>query len=273
MPTTIDLSTLTGPDATGRRVVVLGGTGAVAEGIVRAWLDAGAEVVVPSRSEQSAARLESSFASHSGRERLHAEVGDYTSFTGAEEMATRIDGAHGPVSDVIASIGGWWQRGPLWSVSAEDWQRYFVDLTTAHVANVRAWVPRLPDSGSYHLILGGSAERPVPGASIINMEQAGLLMMQRVLAAEVGEQRRVFAEVLGPVVTRQRDWVDPDWVSQDEVGLVTVSIAVDRSQASAEIELRSKSQILEVLRTVGVVPAADQPVGQPEATGPASESD
>jgi len=44
-------------DLSGRRVLVPGGTGGVGEGIVRAYLDAGADVVVPTRSEARGAEL------------------------------------------------------------------------------------------------------------------------------------------------------------------------------------------------------------------------
>merc|ERR1712091_559342 len=100
-------------------------------------------------------------------------------------------------------------------------------MTTAHAATARAWIPRLPRTGSYQLILGGSATQPVPGASIINMQQAALLMMRRVLSAEAGDRHRVAAQILGPVVTRARKRVDPAWVSNEEVGLVSAGIAAD----------------------------------------------
>lgn len=169
-------------------------------------------------------------------------------------MAQKITQDFGAVTDVIASIGGWWQGRPLWEVSAQDWQKYFVDLSTAHVASVRAWIPLLPVSGSYQLILGGSANTPVPGASIINMEQAGLLMMRKVLSAEAGDQRRITAMVLGPVITRMRHQVDPDWVSNEEVGLVTAGVAANPSVTDVDYFTRSKAQMREVLQGLGVYP-------------------
>ena len=62
---------------------------------------------------------------------------------------------------MVASIGGWWQGKALWEVDEQDWQRWFVGLSTAHMAMARAWIPRLPQGGSYLLILGGSAVIPV----------------------------------------------------------------------------------------------------------------
>lgn len=169
-------------------------------------------------------------------------------------MATEIEHTYGAVTDVVASIGGWWQGKALWEVSQGEWERFYVDLSTAHVANLRAWIPRLTAAGSYHLILGGSASQPVPGASIINMEQAGLLMMHQVLSAEVADQRRIFAHELGPVATRQRQRVSPDWVSNSELGLLTGSLAAHSSLTSQHFKLSTKSQMLKVLQSTGGYP-------------------
>ncbi len=144
----------------------------------------------------------------------------------------------------------------LWEVTTQEWSRWFVGLTTAHVAQVRAWIPRLPQPGSYQLVLGGSAVTPVPGASLINMEQAALLMMRQVLSAEVGDQRRVVSTVLGPVDTRLRRWVDPSWVSGDEVGLLSTGVAPDERATGVDYVLRTKDQMLEALASLGVHPGA-----------------
>ncbi|WP_460795178.1 SDR family NAD(P)-dependent oxidoreductase [Microbacterium sp. GXF0217] len=244
------MSTLHVPHAAdGRRVVILGGTGRVGEGIVREWLTAGAEVIVPSRTTSSAEQLRSLVADAQADERLHTVIGDYTGFDSASVMSERVIAAHGRVTDVIASIGGWWQAGPTWAVTEADWQRYFVDLTTAHFANIRAWLPALDESGSYQLVLGGSAYTPVPGASIISMEQAALLMMHRVLVAEAGPQRRVFAFTLGPVITRGRGSVDPTWVSNADVGRVSIAHAVS-SAPSAHTDLHSAADAADRIAAV-----------------------
>ncbi|MFJ5108094.1 MULTISPECIES: SDR family oxidoreductase [unclassified Glutamicibacter] len=235
------------PALSAHRVVILGGTGRVGEGIVRSWLAAGAEVIIPTRTENRGkellARLENIDTAN-----LELVVGEYTSFTAATDMAQRITGEFGDVTDVIAAIGGWWQGKPLWEVTESEWQRFNLDLSTAHVANVRAWLPLLAPAGSYHLVLGGSATTPVPGASIINMEQAGLLMMHRVLSAEAGTQRRVFAHELGPVATRERPWVDPQWITNEELGSITAALAARPERPSAHYTLRTTQAAAQLMK-------------------------
>jgi 3-oxoacyl-[acyl-carrier protein] reductase len=250
----IDLSQAQIPDLSSRRVVVVGGTGGVGEGAVRGWLNAGAEVIVPSRTEGKVAQFSRVIGELADSPRLHFVIGEYTDFDSADQMADRITKEFGQVTDVVASIGGWWQRAPLWGVSQSDWQKYFVDLITAHVAQVRAWIPRMADSGSYQLILGGSATTVVPGASLMNMEQSGLLMMRKVLAAEVGDQRRITSVVLGPVITRQRPSFDPDWVSAEEVGLVTVGVGANDDVLDVDFGMRDKEQITAVLKALEILP-------------------
>jgi 3-oxoacyl-[acyl-carrier protein] reductase len=214
-------------------------------------------VIVPSRTQGRVAQFSQILGELADSPQLHFVVGEYTSFASAEAMAEVITQKFGEVTDVVASIGGWWQRAPLWGVTEADWQKYFVDLITAHVAQVRAWIPRLPTAGSYQLILGGSATTVVPGASLMNMEQSGLLMMRSVLAAEVGNERRVTSVVLGPVITRQRPSYDPDWVSAEEVGLVTVGVGANSQVHDVDFGMRNKAEITTVLQGLGILPTAE----------------
>ncbi|WP_183030091.1 SDR family oxidoreductase [Altericroceibacterium spongiae] len=250
----IDLSKANYPDLSNRRVVIAGGTGDVGEGIVRAWLKAGAHVIVPSRSDSKVETFRDVLSDLGQLEKLDFVVGSYSGFDEAQEMAEHIGEEYGEVTDVIASIGGWWQGKSLWDISPDDWQRYFIDMTTAHAATARAWVPRLSQKGSYQLILGGSAVEPIAGASIINMQQAALLMMRHVLSLEAGEKHRIAAQILGPVITRARSRYKDDWVSNDEVGLVTLGIAADPGATDRDYTSQDKTQMRDTLQGLGVYP-------------------
>ena len=87
----------------------------------------------------------------------------------------------------------------------------------------RAVLPRLSPRGAYSVIVGASAFTPVPGSGLVSMEQAAVLMMQQVMAAEFGADRRVFALVLGPVNTRVAESADPGWVPPEQVGAVALA--------------------------------------------------
>lgn len=232
---------MTGGPLTGQRTVALGGTGGVGEHLVRAHLGAGAEVVVASRTAERAASLLGDPAIAALPRPPRAAVGDYVSFEGARETAERILAEHGPVDHVVATLGSWWSGAPLWDIDEAVWQRFFVEVTAAYAASARAWLPLLPAGGSLQLVLGASGVVPVPGASVISMAQAALVMMRRVLAEEAGGQRRVFSIVLGNLNLRRRGHPRAGFVSADDAAALSVGLAGGR-QPSAEFVLRTPGQ-------------------------------
>lgn len=237
----VGLTSLLAPGSlAGRNVLVPGGTGAVGEFVVRAHLAAGAEVVVPTRTAARQAELRA-LLGVAATSHLHLPQHDYTTFAGAETLGATMVEMRGSIDHVVAPIGGWWAGGPLWEVDEKDWDGAFVGLATAHLAVARAALPRLSDGGTYTVVVGRSARWPVPGSGLVSMEQAAVLMMQQVLAAEAGPRVRVHALVLGPVRTRLVAG-EPGWVGADEVGAVAVALARGGSGPGVEVTLSDSAQ-------------------------------
>ena len=235
---------MTVSDLTGRRVLVPGGSGAVGEGVVRAYLAAGADVVVPTRSDDR----EKQFRALLGEEattHLHLMTHDYTTFAGAERLAATMVDRLGGIDDVVTPIGGWWAGKQLGEIDESDWNSAFTGLATAHMAVARAAVPRLSGRGVFTVVVGESASYPVPGSGLVSMEQAAVLMMRKVLAAEAGERLRVNAFVLGPVRTRVAPG-EPGWISADQVGAVAVALSGSPGE-SREVLLRTSAEAERVL--------------------------
>src|ERR1700690_1357190 len=114
-----------GPDLAGRRVLVPGGTGGVGEGVVRRYLAAGADVVVPTRAEARAEEFRRVLGP-AASDHLHLVVHDYTTFAGAEELARQMEQRLGGIDDGVAPIGGFWGGRRLWEIDEADWQSAFV---------------------------------------------------------------------------------------------------------------------------------------------------
>jgi NAD(P)-dependent dehydrogenase (short-subunit alcohol dehydrogenase family) len=237
-----DMST----DLPGRRILIPGGTGAVGEGIVRQYLNAGADVVVPSRSSARAEEFRLQLG-QSASDRLHLVVHDYTTFAGAEDLAEQMERRLGGIDDVVAPIGGWWAGKSLWEINETDWRDAFVGLASAHMAVLRAVLPRMEQDGAYSVVLGQSASFPVPGSGLVSMEQAAVLMMQQVLEAELQGRQRVFALVLGPVNTRLVTHADPSWVSAAQVGAVAVAASTATGMSGRRLSLANRAEADEVL--------------------------
>lgn len=221
------------------RVLVPGGTGAVGEGIVRAYLAAGADVVVPTRTPERAEEFRQVLGG-AATDRLHLVVQDYTTFAGA---AALVDTMEGGIDDVVAPIGGWWAGKALWEIDETDWQGAFVGLATAHMAVLRAALPRMTTTGAYTVIVGASAFTPVPGSGLVSMEQAAVLMMQQVAQAE---GKRVFALVLGPMKTRVAAG-EPSWVTAEQVGEVAVAASAAATVPGRELRIRDQAELAEAL--------------------------
>ncbi|AMM22105.1 hypothetical protein AX769_20590 [Frondihabitans sp. PAMC 28766] len=228
--------------------------GAVGEGVVRRYLDAGADVVVPTRSQERADEFRA-LLGPAATERLHLVVHDYTSFAGADDLAVQMVANLGGIDDVVAPIGGWWAGRRLWEIDESDWSTAFVGLATAHMAVARAVIPRLTPGGSYAVVVGASASWPVPTSGLVSMEQAAVLMMQQVLVAELEGANRAFALVLGPVSTRVVAG-EPGWVTADQVGLVAVGVSADASIDGRSIRMSEPTEIADALALVGAAEPA-----------------
>ena len=233
------------PDLSGRHVLIPGGTGGVGEGAVRAYLAAGADVVVPTRSQERADEFRR-LLGEAATGHLHLVVHDYTTFAGAEALAATMEDRLGSIDDVVAPIGGWWAGKRLWEISEGDWQDAFVQLATTHTAVLRAALPRMKADGAYSVIVGDSASTPVPASGLVSMEQAALLMMQQVLATELGGDKRVFALMLGPVLTRGAANGTPDLITADQVGSVAVAASAS-TIGGREIRLRNQAELVQAL--------------------------
>jgi 3-oxoacyl-[acyl-carrier protein] reductase len=217
----------------------------VGEGVVRRYLATGADVLVPTRTEARAEEFRRVLGDPL-EGRLHLVVHDYTTFTGADDLAREMENRLGGIDDVVAPIGGFWGGRRLWEINEADWQNAFVGLATAHMAVLRAVLPRLKPRGAYSLVVGASAFAPVPGSGLVSMEQAAVLMMQQVVQAELEGEKRVFALILGPVNTRTAESRDPDWVTPEQVGAVAVAASA-AAVGGREIRLRSQAEVAAAL--------------------------
>ncbi|GAA1730936.1 SDR family oxidoreductase [Streptomyces yatensis] len=237
------------PDISGRRVLIPGGTGGVGEGAVRSYLAAGAQVVVPTRSHERAEEFRA-LLGEAATERLHLFAHDYTSFPGAETLVETMVDRIGGVDDVVAPIGGWWYGKRLWEIDEADWQSAFVDLATAHMAVLRAALPRMTPRGAYSIVVGESAYVPIPGSGLVSMEQTALQMMHQVVAAELQGAKRVFLLELGPVATRFAEAGDPARVTAAQIGAVAVAASAS-TQPGRLVQLLNQTQAEEALASLG----------------------
>lgn len=202
----------------GSVVVVAGGAGAVGEGVVGALLDAGARVAVPSR---EARRLDGLIDHVGGADRLLGVVGDVADPLDARRVRDEIVGTLGRPDAVIAAVGGWASGPNLADTPLPAWDAILAGNLRTHQVVASTYVPLLRGraGGTYGVIVGDTALRPVAGAGPVSVTAAAVLMAARALGVEehaAGVQ--VLAFVLGPVITRSRPTGPPAWLTARDVG-------------------------------------------------------
>jgi NAD(P)-dependent dehydrogenase (short-subunit alcohol dehydrogenase family) len=240
-------------DLSGQTTVILGGTGNIGEGIVRAHIAAGATVVVPSR---DADRIEVvRQALDGGADRLVGIEGDTQSFEGMSTVAEETVARAGLPTHVVASIGGWYGGQPVWLTDEQAWDTYFVDPSRAHFAAARAFIQRMADGGSYTMILGLSAYLAMPATGPRAMHGGALRMLRQTLSAEVGP-RRVNSLAFAPLLSRARPHGDPTWLSSDHVGRLTLGLATTTTVTGQDFQVPTVADYT-ALMTSGFTAATD----------------
>lgn len=221
-----------------KQVLVAGGAGGVGEGIVRALVADGHTVVVPSRSAEKLALLRTRiFETGRGPGRLIELVGHVGDEPGAEAVRNLVARDVGRLDAVVASLGGWWDGGPLLAVGGALWDELMNEFLKIHFIFARTFIPVLraqPGGGRYIGIGGGAAYFPIPNAAPVCIGAAAQLMLTRALRAEVDDPAIDILELVadGPVRTRDSEAIAADdWITADEIGAVVAEL-VDGGRTS-----------------------------------------
>jgi NAD(P)-dependent dehydrogenase (short-subunit alcohol dehydrogenase family) len=171
----------------GERWVVFGATGNVGYGFAAAALAAGAEVLLPARSERSARELEARFAGEAARV-LRADVSNGDE---ADRLREQV-AAQGRIDHVVASLGAWWQGGRLVDQSGGTWDDVRRMLLDSQVHAARGLLGLLTEpSQSYLIVTGAGALSTRPAVSLLAIALGGTLALSRQLRAEYRSGARV----------------------------------------------------------------------------------
>jgi NAD(P)-dependent dehydrogenase (short-subunit alcohol dehydrogenase family) len=120
-----------------KQILVAGGTGGVGEGIVRALLDAGHRVIVPSRSTERLDRLRRDVG---GGTALTTFTGAIGTIDGARTIRDRIASEIGRLDVLIPSLGGWWEGGLLDTAPAV-WDAVMDEMLRTHYVFAHVFMP------------------------------------------------------------------------------------------------------------------------------------
>jgi NAD(P)-dependent dehydrogenase (short-subunit alcohol dehydrogenase family) len=187
-------------DYAGRAVIVTGGTRGIGAGIARAFLRAGAQVLVCGRSGPSAG---APLPAADGRSAVfaRADVRDPAQAARLVQDAARL---FGRVDVVVSNAGG--SPSAAAATASPRFHAKVIELNLIaplHVAQAaNAVLQGQPEGGSIIMIGSVSGVRPSPGTAAYGAAKAGLHHLATSLAVEWAPKVRVNAIVAGPVATQ-----------------------------------------------------------------------
>lgn len=215
----------------GKTALIAGGTGGVGEGIVQAFLNEGATVVVPSRTQEKLEQLRGYLGL--ATERFIPIVGDMADTDSAESLRDRILEKVGRLDAVVASLNGRWNENiPLTKTPLDACKRMIDSNLTSHFVAARTFLPILQRGSTYTLIGGAAGEQAMPNYGLVCIPAAGEIMLTQVLIEEnKGSGIRINEVVLHSyIATRDRPGDGhPEWITADEVGRYTAWLASDEA--------------------------------------------
>jgi NAD(P)-dependent dehydrogenase (short-subunit alcohol dehydrogenase family) len=207
--------------------IVAGGAGNIGEGIVKAHLQAGATVIVPSR---TLGRLDSlqGYVSDVNTGYLIPYQANIGTFNGAQEFVRSVLEEHGKIDLCVASIGGWWQGKSLTELSNDEWHNVMTNNLDPHFYLARAVLPAMKESksGTYILVGGPGGIVPVRSAEIVAVAGTAQFKMAEALSQEMKPFGvNVYEMFIAEIATRNSKRAPtPTSITPDEIGDYTLKL-------------------------------------------------
>eukprot|EP00731_Ephydatia_muelleri_P024582 Em0016g853a len=160
-----------------KTVLVFGGSGTVGQGLIRVLLENACRVVAVFRSVESEEKAKRRLG-NPPENALITVIGALDSEEDAAMLKANVCKA-GEITDVVASIGGWWQKGPVLEQSLDEYNKVHKDGLQSHFMAAKTFLPLIADKEgtSYTFIT-------VPNAGFITMFAGALVKLVSVVQAE-----------------------------------------------------------------------------------------
>eukprot|EP00897_Mesotaenium_endlicherianum_P001606 jgi/Mesen1/1473/ME000132S00414 len=180
---------MTNSKLTGQIALIAGGSGTVGSAIVKAFLQAGATVVVPSRGKERLDKLKQEFGSPS---ELHTVDADAGSEDGIQVVLKYIDdNLGGKLNHVVSSLGsGVWNTTLVGDQPVSLLTQAMYDNCASHYVVATATLKRIADvaGASYLFISGSLATSFFEGAGFNTVSGAALGGLSLAVRAEMKEK-------------------------------------------------------------------------------------
>jgi NAD(P)-dependent dehydrogenase (short-subunit alcohol dehydrogenase family) len=186
-------------DLSGQVAVVTGAGRGIGEGIARVLAGAGAAVVCAARRTEEVERVATAIQEAGGR--ATALPTDVTDDAAVEALAKGAIEAFGRLDIWVNNAGGSPIQAPLMELPREEWDATLRLNLTAIWSCTRIAASHMEDGGRIVNISSRAAEMVVPGSGHYSAAKAGVNMLTKTFAQELGPRIRVNGIMPGAVPT------------------------------------------------------------------------
>ena len=197
----------------GRVAVVTGASRGIGEAIARAYAEAGAAVVLASRTQEALDEVARSIEEDGGQALpVACHTGDPEAIGALVERTTAELGG---VDVLVNNAGTNPHFGPILTAEESHWDKTYEVNVKGYAAMAKACVPAMRERGSGKIVNIASIVglAPHPGLGVYAVSKAAVLMLTRVLAIELARENiQVNAIAPGIVKTRFSEllWKEDD---------------------------------------------------------------
>ncbi|MEM9501605.1 MAG: SDR family oxidoreductase [Pseudomonadota bacterium] len=189
-------------DLSGKTAVVTGSGRGIGEGIATLLAEAGANVVCAARSAEEIQHVAESINASNSPGRAVAQVTDVSNAKDMDALARRAVDEFGRLDIWINNAGGSLISAPLTELDPAEWDKTLAVNLSSVFYGVRAAVKHMTNGGSIVNTSSMAGRDPFPGSGHYSAAKAGVSMLTKTLALELGPQKiRVNAILPGFVPT------------------------------------------------------------------------
>ncbi|MGB3472521.1 MAG: SDR family oxidoreductase, partial [Erythrobacter sp.] len=189
-------------DLSGQTAVVTGAGRGIGEGIATLLAEAGANVVCAARSADQIERVAAAITASNAPGNAVAQVTDVSSGDDMKALAKRAVDEFARLDIWVNNAGGSLVSAPLVELDEAEWDTTLAVNLSSVFHGVRAAVPHMKDGGSIVNTSSLAGRDPFPGSGHYGAAKAGVNMLTKTLALELGPQNiRVNAILPGFVPT------------------------------------------------------------------------
>jgi NAD(P)-dependent dehydrogenase (short-subunit alcohol dehydrogenase family) len=225
----------------GESCLVIGASGNIGRGAVKAFLKYGAaRVVVLGRDRPRLEKLTNEYLG--GDSRVTIIAADVSDMDGARRAAEKVKEEVGQIDHLVSSSGPWWDVGPLHQVEPEVWRSAMRANVDSHLYSYRYFSEMVAPSGSY-IIMNGAAADFLPDSGLTGICAFTIRGLCKVLLYEgAGRGLRIHELLLR---ARVADGPPNPGIKSEVFGVVFAAIASGKTdyKAGTTIEVNSEKDV------------------------------